>query len=152
MGLACLMRMYILSLLEQDKWIFRRLPVIAIYFQYPWLSKSFLNFPDHPQNSLTFPWPGKKFHFPDIFPDLGNPVHFFQKYSFITGIYERSSLLKPPSKNSNPNCNYFPLKFVQLDFKLRPLFLFCSFTCIIQFWNQLLFHSWMPNVWFLFMK
>ena len=41
---------------------------------FPWLSKAFLNFPDHPQNSLIFPWPGKSFIFQTLFPDRGNPV------------------------------------------------------------------------------
>ena len=51
--------------------------VIAIYFQILWLSKSFLNFPVHPQNSLTFPWPGKNFIFQTFFPDHGNPADRF---------------------------------------------------------------------------
>ena len=38
---------------------------------FPWLSKAFLNFPDHPQNSLTW----KKFHFPDIFPWPWQPCY-----------------------------------------------------------------------------
>ena len=40
---------------------------------FPWFSKSFLNFPDHPWNSLPFSWPGKNFIFQIFFPDRGNP-------------------------------------------------------------------------------
>ena len=56
MGLDYLMRKYILSPFEQINFL---KTAIAIYFQnsltFPWLSKSFLNFPGHPQNSPTFP-------------------------------------------------------------------------------------------------
>ena len=41
---------------------------------------------------------------------------FFQKYFCLTDIYEKKRLLKTPSKNSNPNCNYWPLKFMQIRF------------------------------------
>ena len=69
MGSDYLMRKYHL---EQ---IFWRLPAIVIYFQIPWLSKSFLNFPGQPQNSLTYTWPEKKIHFPDIFPWPWQPCY-----------------------------------------------------------------------------
>ena len=51
--------------------------------------------------------------------------HFFQKYALLTGIYERNRLLKTPSKNSNPNCNYRHLKFMQIRF-LSPAHFFFS--------------------------
>ena len=43
--------------------------------------------------------------------------------SKITCIYKRNRLLKTPSKHSNHNCNYRPLKFMQIRF-LSPAHLF----------------------------
>ena len=71
-GLRLSMRKYILSPFEH-KFSEDCLPWPFI-FQIPWLSKSFLNFPGHPQNSLTFSWPGKN-SFSRYFPWPWQPWH-----------------------------------------------------------------------------
>ena len=78
MGLDYLIRMYILSPLEQiNKFSENSFPYKPFIFKFPDFSLTFqvlskflwpsAKFPDF---SLTW----KKFHFPDIFPDRGNPV------------------------------------------------------------------------------
>ena len=74
MGLAYLMRKYILSSFEQNKFSEDCHSYLFLNsLTFPRLSKSFLNFPGHPQISLTFPRPGKNLIFQTFFPDCGNP-------------------------------------------------------------------------------
>ena len=73
MGLDYLMRKYILSPLEQNKWIFWTLPATAICFQIPWV---FPDFPSPFQISLVIhkiPW---------LFPDL-EKILFSRYFSLI---------------------------------------------------------------------